>query len=124
MDLHDVDYVLSTTRAVRKRLDIDRPVEPQPADGESQAGFSGNILPAVWSFALALRSRGLGSAWTTLHLAHECEVAELLGIPEKVTQVALLPVAYTKGLDFKPAARQPVEQVTSWNRYGQNEFPG
>ena len=210
MDLHDVDYVLSTTRAVRKRLDLDRPVGPgiiadclrlalqaptggnrqnwrfvvvtdpelragvaeyyrrgalpylqsgldvartdqqrrvsssalflaenmdkvpvlvlpcvigRPADGESQAGFYGNILPAVWSFALALRSRGLGSAWTTLHLAYEREVAELLGIPEKVTQVALLPVAYTKGLEFKPADRQPVEQVTSWNRYGRNQFP-
>lgn len=211
MDLHDVDYVLSTTRAVRKRLDLERPVEPgiiadclrlalqaptggnrqnwrfvvvtdpelragiaeyyrrsalpylqagqdaartdqqhrvsssalflaenmhrvpvlvlpcvigRPTEGESQAGFYGNILPAVWSFALALRSRGLGSAWTTLHLAYEREVAELLGIPRSVTQTALLPVAYTKGLEFKPADRQPVEQVTSWNRYGHNEFPG
>jgi hypothetical protein len=59
-----------------------------------------------------------------LHLTYEREVGELLGIPERVTQVALLPVAYTKGLEFKPADRQPVEQVTSWNRYGRNEFPG
>jgi len=211
MDLHDVDYVLSTTRAVRKRLDLDRPVEPaivadclrlalqaptggnrqnwrfvvvtdpdlraavgghyrrgalpylqaglaaartdqqrrvqssamflaenmgsapvlvlpcvmgRPPAGGPQAAFYGTILPAVWSFALALRSRGLGSAWTTLHLTYEREVAELLGIPDNVTQVALLPVAYTKGLDFKPADRRPVEQVTSWNRYGQNDFPG
>ena len=75
-------------------------------------------MPAIWSFALALRSRGLGSAWTTLHLAYEREVAELLGIPDDVTQVALLPVAYTIGQDFKPAARQPMERFTSWNRYG------
>jgi nitroreductase len=81
-------------------------------------------MPAVWSFALALRSRGLGSVWTTLHLAHEREVAELLGIPDNVTQVALLPVAYTVGLDFKPAARRPIEQFTYWNSYGNTELPG
>ena len=68
-------------------------------------------MPAIWSFALALRSRGLGSVWTTLHLAYEREVAELLGIPDNVTQVALLPVAYTIGQDFKPAARPPMRAV-------------
>jgi nitroreductase len=205
LSLASVDHVLTTTRAVRKRLDLDRPVEPsviteclrlasqapaggniqnwrfvvvtdpalraaigefyrrgaseylaagmarartdeqrrvasssvylmenlakvpvhvlactkgRPPVGENQAGFYGSIMPAVWSFALALRSRGLGSVWTTLHLAYEREVAELLGIPDNVTQVALLPVAYTIGLDFKPAARQPVERFTFWNRYG------
>ena len=208
--LTDVDEVLSTTRAVRKRLDLDRPVEPsviteclrlaaqaptggniqswrfvvvtdadtraaigeyyrqgavdylaagsarartdeqrrvvqsslylmenlgrvpvlvlacvkgRPPEGQNQAGFYGSIMPAVWSFALALRSRGLGSVWTTLHLAHEREVAELLGIPDNVTQVALLPVAYTVGLDFKPAARQPIERFTYWNRYGDTDLP-
>ena len=64
-----------------------------------------SIIPAAWSFLLALRSRGLGSVWTTLHLAKEREVAELLGIPDRVTQVALFPVAYTIGTDFKPAKR-------------------
>ena len=64
-------------------------------DDQAPAGFYGSVMPAVWSFALALRSRGLGSVWTTLHLAYEREVAELLGIPATVTQVALLPVAYT-----------------------------
>lgn len=87
--------------------------EPAPAD---TAGFYGSVLPAVWSFQLALRSRGLGSAFTTLHLWREREAAELLGIPyETVTQVALLPVAYTIGTDFKPADRRPVEDVTYWN---------
>jgi len=206
----DIDHVLSTTRAVRKRLDLDREVEPsviaqclrlaaqaptggniqswrfvvvtdadrraaigeyyrqsaaeylaaglarartdeqrrvaqsslylmenigrvpvhvlacmkgRPPEGQNQAGFYGSIMPAVWSFALALRSRGLGSVWTTLHLAHEREVAQLLDIPDDVTQVALLPVAYTVGLDFKPAARQPIEQFTYWNRYGDTESP-
>jgi nitroreductase len=81
------------------------------------AGFYGSILPAVWSFMLALRSRGLGSAYTTLHLAHEREAAELLGIPETVTQVALIPVAHVEG-DFKPADRKPVEAVVYWNGWG------
>ena len=83
------------------------------------AGFYGSILPAVWSFQLALRSRGLGSCFTTLHLHQESAAADLLGIPGTVTQVSLLPVAYTKGTDFKPAAdRKPVEAVTYWNAWG------
>jgi nitroreductase len=82
------------------------------------ASIYGSILPAAWSFMLALRSRGLGSAWTTLHLMKEKEAAELLGIPETVTQVALLPVAYTTGGDFKPAKRPPVEGITYWDEWG------
>ena len=83
-----------------------------------QAGFWGSILPAVWSFMLALRARGLGSAWTTLHLPHEREVAELLGIPyETHTQAGLFPVAYTKGTDFKPASRIPASEITHWNQW-------
>jgi nitroreductase len=77
-----------------------------------------SIVPAGWSFMLALRSRGLGSVWTTLHLAREREVAELLGIPDDVMQVAMFPVAYTIGTDFKPASRPPPETVTSWNSWG------
>ena len=56
--------------------------------------------------------------WTTLHLAKEREVAQLLGIPATVTQIALFPVAYTVGTDFKPAKRPPVETITSWNTWG------
>lgn len=82
-----------------------------------QAGLYGSILPAAWSFMLALRSRGLGAAWTTLHLMYEKEVAQALGIPDNITQSALLPVAYTIGEDFKPAKRLPLSQVTSWNRW-------
>lgn len=84
-----------------------------------QASLWGSVIQAAWSFMLALRSRGMGSAWTTVHLWREREIAELLGIPhEQYTQVAMLPVAYTVGTDFKPAYREPVEQVSSWNRYG------
>jgi nitroreductase len=206
MDTAVTDHLLSTTRAVRKRLDLDRPVEPEvileclrlaiqaPTGSNSQgwrwvvvtdaakkaelariyeegggdylrrnatstgaqgrvyssaaylldvlhkvpamvipciegrvdgaangqaAGFYGSILPAVWSFQLALRSRGLGSAWTTLHLAKEKEAAAVLGIPDTISQVALLPVAYTIGDDFKPAERRPVEEITYWDTWGQ-----
>ena len=82
------------------------------ATASALAGTMGSIIPAAWSFMLAARARGIGTAWTTLHLAHEQAVAELLGIPfESYTQVALIPIAYTKGTDFKPAYRPPVESV-------------
>jgi nitroreductase len=213
-DLDQVDRLLSTTRAVRKRLDLDRPVEPEvitdclrlatytPSAANTQlwrwlvvtdedkrqavadvyrglfyrnrppeayqamieelsasdpttsrlldaakhladnfhripvyviacylerpkldggnvelASQYGSIIQAVWSFQLALRSRGLGSVWTTMHLHSEEEVAAILGIPEDVTQVALIPVAYTIGEDFKPPPRRPVEEVTYWNSW-------
>jgi nitroreductase len=77
-----------------------------------------SIIPAGWSFLLALRSRGLGSVWTTMHLFKEKEVAELLGIPATVTQAALFPVAYTIGTDFRPASRPPAESITYWNSWG------
>jgi nitroreductase len=81
------------------------------------AGLYGSIFPAVWSFQLALRSRGLGSVLTTLHLVYEQEAAKVLGIPDNVLQVALLPVGYTKGGDFKRATRPPVSNITHWNRW-------
>ena len=206
-DLSETDRLLSTTRSVRKRLDLDRPVDPEvvlqcirlavqaptgsnaqgwrwlvitdpdkraaiakaytdsggaylAAAGESApegqtkrvyqsavaltefldrvpvfvipciegrpdnmpnsiaASIYGSILPAAWSFLLALRSRGLGSVWTTLHLFQEPQIAELLGIPENFAQVALFPVAHTVGTDFKPAARPPVEEITYWDTWG------
>jgi len=91
---------------------------PENPPNAAIAALYGSILPAVWSFQLALRSRGLGSAWTTLHLFKEEEAAKLLGIPESVTQVALLPVAYTKGTDFKVADRPAPETITSFDTWG------
>ncbi len=88
--------------------------DPTPA---SQAGLYGSILPAAWSLMMALRARGLGSAWTTLHLQNERAVAELLGIPDDITQAALLPVAYFKGDDFRPATRKPMRDRTYWNNW-------
>jgi nitroreductase len=82
------------------------------------ASAYGSIMPAAWSFLLALRSRGLGSVWTTLHLFKEADVASLLGIPDNMTQVALFPVAYTVGTDFKPAKRPPAEDITYFDTWG------
>ena len=82
------------------------------------AGFWGSIFPAVWSFMLAARAHGLGSSLTTVHLFFEQEAAEVLGVPYgQVTQVALIPVAYTLGTDFKPASRLPLESMVHWDRW-------
>ncbi len=77
----------------------------------NQAGVWGSLLPAVWNYMLAARARGLGTAWTTLHLAYEREVAELLGLPDDVRQGALVPTAYYTGETFRPAPRQPLEEI-------------
>jgi nitroreductase len=211
-DLSETDRLLSTTRAVRRRLDLDRPVEREvildclriavqaPTASNSQiwhwmvvtdpdkkalvassyrkmgqgyleqaaatekddqtqrvyesalrlaqtleqvpvlvipcvagkldglpnsiaAGVYGSIMQATWSFQLALRSRGLGSVFTTLHLFDAEAVAAALEIPDGYTQVGLLPVAYTIGDDFKPAKRPPVETITYWDTWGRTE-PG
>jgi nitroreductase len=83
-----------------------------------QASQWGSIVQAIWSFMLALRARGLGSAWTTGHLWRERETAELLGIPHAhFMQAGLFPVAYTLGTSFKPAHRKPVAEVLGWNRF-------
>jgi nitroreductase len=83
-----------------------------------QASRWGSILPGVWSFMLALRSRGLGSAWTTIHLYKEREMADLLGIPfESVTQAGLFPIAYTVGTDFKPGNRELSSSHVHWNHW-------
>jgi nitroreductase len=89
-------------------------------DVATGAGGWGSLLPAVWSFMLALRNRGLGSAWTTIHLMLEGErkAAEVLGIPfAKVTQGGMFPIAYTKGTDFKPATRLPLDKVLHWDTW-------
>jgi nitroreductase len=79
--------------------------------------FYGSILPAAWSFCLAVRARGLGSAWTTLHLGLAERAAELLGIPDDYTQCALLPVAYTLGTGFRPAHRPAPETIVHWDSW-------
>ena len=90
---------------------------PEGAPNVDVAGYHGSVAPGVWSFQLAARARGLGSAWTTFHLVHEQRVAEILGIPATVTQVALLPVAYYTGDSFHPAPRRPAREITYFNRW-------
>ena len=93
-------------------------VEAPPVQGTGPGAYA-SILPATWSLMLALRARGVGSAWTTLHLRYEQEAAALLGIPDGIRQAALLPVAYYTGYDFKPAKRVPARERTYWNGWGQ-----
>jgi nitroreductase len=91
--------------------------ETSPLGG---ASFWASLFPAAWSFCLALRSRGLGSCWTTLHLGRggEKKAAEVLGIPyDQYSQGGLFPIAYTKGTDFRPAKRLPAESLTHWNSW-------
>ena len=210
-DLDQIDHLLSTTRAVRRRLDLDRPVpdelllrcidlaeqapsggnqtnrrwlvikdpatkrtladlyravgipyltglaalargvagaEPRvfdsalylaenlervPAlvvvviegvhDGSDRPGIYDSVLQSAWSFCLAARSRGLGTAWTTLHLNRASETAELLGIPDGFTQVVLFPVAWTTGGDFHPVARRPATEITYFDQWGFTTTP-
>ena len=90
---------------------------PETSSVNYWAAVMGSIMPSVWSFNLALRARGLGTVLTTLHLGRASEAADLLGIPDNVMQVGLLPVAYTVGTNFKPAKRRPVEHITHWDSW-------
>lgn len=128
-DMRDaqMDSVLSSAKYLNENLEK-APVflipclegRPDGAPAGMQASYWGSLIPAVWSFMLALRSRGLGSAYTTLHLIGDGEkqAAEILGIPfEQYAQGGLWPIAYTKGTDFKPAKRLPAEQLTHWDTW-------
>jgi len=85
--------------------------------GETQAGLWGSLLPAAWSYMLACRARGLGTAWTTLHLAYETEIAALLGLPDGIRQGVLIPTAYYTGDTFRPAERRPLTDVLHVDRW-------
>jgi nitroreductase len=84
---------------------------PETYDNFRAAAFYGSLHPAIWSFQLALRSRGYGSVYTTLHLVHEAEAAALLGVPGHITQLGLVPVARYTGESFSPADRGPVDEI-------------
>ena len=80
--------------------------------------FLGQTGPAVWSFMLAARSRGLGTCWTSFHLFFEREAAEILGLPyDEIMQAALIPTAYTVGTDFRPAPRKPLDTMVHWDSW-------
>jgi len=82
------------------------------------ASMGANVMPAMWSFMLAARARGLGTCWTTVHLMMEQAAADVLGIPfDQVQQICLSPLAYTKGTDFKAAARPPADSIIHWDQW-------
>ncbi len=111
-----VDH-LADVPALVLAMRLDRPPLDQ-SQGQA-AAYYGSVLPGVWSFQLAARARGIGSAWTTFHLEHETDVADLLGIPPTVTQVCLLAVGYYTGDTFAPAPRRPAGDVTYLNAWKQ-----
>jgi nitroreductase len=96
--------------------------DPERGGAGTNSGLYGSVFPAIWQFNLALRARGLGTCLTSLHLHHAAEAAALLGLPEEAVQMTLLPVAYTIGTDFRPAARHPVRQVSFLDHWGE-PFP-
>lgn len=87
-------------------------------DGSGRPGLFDSVIQSVWSFCVALRARGMGSAWTTAILGKQDDLAELLGVPAGNTQIAMIPVAYTKGTDFKRAPRYPAREITFIDHYG------
>jgi len=109
-----VDH-LAEVPALVLSMRLDRP--PMDQSQGQVAAYYGSVLPGVWSFQLAARARGIGSAWTTFHLEHEAEIATLLGIPPTVTQVCLLAVGYFTGDTFAPAPRRPARDVTYLNNW-------
>jgi nitroreductase len=90
----------------------------EQAPAFAQASMYGSVLPAAWSLMLALRARGIGTAWTTLALAQEKELAKVLGAPDNITLAVMLPTAYYTGKDFNPAKRLPARERTHWNTWG------
>ncbi len=85
--------------------------------GGGAQGWWGSVIPAVWSYMLAARARGLGTAWTTLHLPYAEEVGEARGMPSTITQLACIPTAYYTGETFRPGTRRPAEEITYWNTW-------
>lgn len=87
-------------------------------DGSGRPGLFDSVIQAAWSFCLALRARGLGTTWVTAVLQDRARLKEILGIPDEMTEIVLLPVAWTTGTDFRPAPRLPARAITSFDRFG------
>lgn len=96
-------------------------IEGRTSNSSIAAGLYGSIIPAAWSLMIALRSRGIGASWTTLHLAYEKECNEILGIPDNITTAVMLPVAYFTGETFKEAKRVPAKELTYWESWGNQQ---
>ena len=87
-------------------------------DNSGRPGLFDSVIQSAWSFCLALRSRGLGTAWTTAILSETDELKRILDLPEGTTEIAMFPVAWTKGLDFKPVPRASAREITYFDSYG------
>ena len=118
--LHEVPVLVVPTTGGRPRTPISLPGRgPTPRSWELEAAAWGSTAPAIWSFMLAARARGLGTVWTTIHLRYEEEAAAILGIPyPAVAQAALIPVGHVVGDPFKPAGRAPLATIVHWERWG------
>jgi nitroreductase len=88
-----------------------------PGEPIVRGRYASSIWLAVQNLFLAARALGLGTRLTTAYLRREAEIKELLGIPEHVETVALIPLGYPSG-SFGPTSRRPAAEVTSYNRYG------
>lgn len=93
---------------------------PGPATAQ-QVAFYGSVMPSAWSLMLALRARGIGSTWTTLLSARSEEVGRVLKVPTEVTQTVMLPIAYTRDANLKPADRLDASEVMYVDRWGSSE---
>jgi nitroreductase len=126
--LHEVPALVIPCYDVKAALVRYHTLIPDPGplglSTHMDSGMFASIIPAVWNFQLALRSRGLGSVLTTAHQLEQPKMAAVLGIPNDWFQVALIPLAYTVGDDFTPSPRKPVDDVIIWNHYeGEVEAP-
>ncbi len=111
--------VIASSRYLGEHMDeVPLLVVPCILDAGGAAGWPPSIYPAVWNFILALRSRGLGTVLTTVHLFRKEEAAELLGVPDGYVQACMLPIAYYTGEDFKPAVRKPIAEVAFLDSWG------
>lgn len=117
--LHEAPVLIVPTVGGTARTPVSLPDRVAAlASWEAQAVIWGGIAPAIWSFMLAARARGLGTCWTTIHLRYEEEAAAILGIPyPEVAQAALIPLAHVVGNPFKPARRAPLDSVVHWERW-------
>jgi nitroreductase len=117
------DYLAEVLERVPVHLIPCHVAQPTGTDEYAMSTFYGSVMPAMWSLMLALRSRGLGSSLTTLHLQQSAEIRSLLGIPDAVTQLALIPIGWYTGSGFRPVKRTPAEYVTYWNHWKSRSEP-
>ena len=83
--------------------------------------FYGSAYPAVQNLLLAARGLGLGATLTTLPLWSTSLARRTLGLPAKVTPVAVIPLGWPRGR-YGPTTRKPVGEVVHLDRYGNRSF--